>query len=293
MIRRQRTLEEACLSEFDPPIMITRPKRLLTPALFCSPHSGSHYPADFISRSDQPLSSLRRNEDAFIDALFSKAPEYGAPLLAARFPRCFLDVNRAEDELPQKWLPRGETATVRAQSGLGIIPTVLGENQPIYRRPLKPSVIKARIDALYHPYHNALKSLIADARHHFGRALLIDCHSMPGFAISGARRADIILGDRYGTSCHPDTIAGVEALFTQRGYSVARNYPYAGSYVTSHYGQPHEGAEAIQIEINRDLYLNPVTLKPKRGYERLETDLETIIRSIIESENNSALLAAE
>lgn len=293
MIRRQRTLEEACLAEFDPPITVSRPDRCLTPAIFCSPHSGHHYPADFISRSDQPLLNLRKNEDAFIDHLFAPAPKYGAPLLTARFPRCFLDVNRAEDELPQKWLPRGETATVRAESGLGIIPTVLGEHQPIYKRPLRPSVIKARIETLYRPYHDALRSLIMEARAQFGHALLIDCHSMPGFAISGARRADIILGDRYGTSCHPDTITRLEALFTNRNYSVARNYPYAGSYVTSHYGQPHEGVEALQIEINRDLYLNPVTLKPKRSYERLEADLEAIIQSVIEGEESPELLAAE
>lgn len=292
-MRRQKTLEEACLSEFDPPVTLLRPKETLTPLIFCSPHSGRHYPADFISRSDQTLATLRRNEDAFIDELFAPVTGCGAPLLSARFPRCFLDVNRAADELPQKWLPRGVKATLRADSGLGVIPSVLGENLPIYKRTLKASVVKARLDALYYPYHGALKSLIDEAREKFGRALLIDCHSMPGFSISGSRRADIILGDRYGTSCHPNTIARVEALFSQRHYSVSRNYPYAGSYVTSHYGQPHEGVEALQIEINRDLYLNPVTLKPKRGYERLASDIKGIVQEVTKPDDIRDALAAE
>ncbi len=293
MIRRQRHLEEACLAEFDPPIALTLPETRESCAIFCSPHSGNHYPADFISRSDQPLSGLRRNEDAFIDKLFAPTAIYGAPLLAARFPRSFVDVNRAEDELPQKWLPRGQTATMRADSGLGVIPLALGQNQPIYRRPLRASAVKARIETLYRPYHAALRALLRESQEQFGRALLVDCHSMPGFSISGTRRADIILGDRYGTSCRPETISRIEALFTALQYSVTRNYPYAGSYVTSHYGQPHDGVEALQIEINRDLYLNPVTLKPKRDYERLAEDLDVIIRGIISSEPASSLMAAE
>ncbi len=286
-------MEEACLEAFDPPITLIRPSVLAAPTIFCSPHSGRIYPQEFTARSGQSLASLRRNEDAFIDSLFGDVPSLGAPFLAARFPRCFLDVSRAEDELPQKWLPRGEFATARAQAGLGLIPLVLGEGLPIYRRALKPSAVQPRIDSLYRPYHSALKGLRQEAMDEFGEALIIDCHSMPGFTPSGTRRADVILGDRHGTSCHPATIARIEGLFVAKNYSVARNYPYAGSYITSHYGQPLDGVEAIQIEINRDLYLNPVTLERKKGYKTLEEDLFDISKAIIRGSQTKALLAAE
>ena len=293
MIRRQRHFEAACLAEFEPPITLTLPEAARAPVVFCSPHSGQHYPADFIARSDQPLASLRRNEDAFIDVLFAPAAQMGAPLLSARFPRVFVDVNRAPDELPSAWLGRGAETTVRAEAGLGVIPTMLGENRPIYRRTLKPSALQARLDGLYNPYHDALQNLLNAAETEFGHALLLDCHSMPGFSPSGARRADIILGDRYGTSCRPETIATIEALFAACGLHVTRNYPYAGGFVTSHYGQPHENIDAVQIEINRDLYLNPVTLKPKKSYDHLAENIKAIISEIIEEWSPKALMAAE
>lgn len=293
MIRRQKQFETACLTEFDPPIDVRRPQIVRAPVIFCSPHSGRHYPADFLARSHHPLSILRRNEDAFMDDLFAPAASLGAPLLSARFPRSFVDVNRAADELPENWQPRGSETTARARAGLGVIPTLLGENQPIYRRALKSSAAEPRLKALYHPYHNALKTLLEQAKAEFGSVLLIDCHSMPGFSPSGSRRADIILGDRYGTSCMPETMARIEALFTARGLNVTRNHPYAGGYVTSHYGQPYDDVEAIQIEINRDLYLNPVTLKRKRSYDRLAQLLEGVISDIIEGAVPRAVLAAE
>ncbi|MGJ8564575.1 MAG: N-formylglutamate amidohydrolase [Alphaproteobacteria bacterium] len=293
MIRTQNALEQACLSEFTPPISVNRPLELKSPFIFCSPHSGHHYPADFISRSHYPLSHLRQNEDAFIDTLFAPVARQGAPLLAALFPRCFVDVNRAADELPPAWLPRDGTPTLRAAAGLGVIPVALAEGLPIYKRKLKPAVIEPRLKALYHPYHDALKRLIEEMKTHFGHAVIIDCHSMPGFSPSRVRRADVVLGDRYGTSCHPETIALLERLFTEREYSVTRNHPYAGSYVTSHYGQPTNGVQAVQIEINRDLYLNPVTLKPKRGYERLEADIKAITEELILSGSAQNLIAAE
>lgn len=293
MIRKQSSFEQACLKEFTPAIRLERPVTTLSPHIFCSPHSGDHYPTDFISRSHYPLNVLRRNEDAFIDTLFSPAPVNGAPLLSALFPRCFVDVNRAPDELPPAWLPKDKTPTIRAVAGLGVIPTALAEDAPIYKKKLKMSAVEPRLSALYHPYHDALKALIAGMCTQFGCAIIVDCHSMPGFAPSGARRADIVLGDRYGTSCKAETISLIERLFTSKGYSVTRNHPYAGSYVTSHYGQPHSGVEAVQIEINRDLYLNPVTLKPKKTFPELESNLASIISALIESATSRHLIAAE
>lgn len=292
-MRKQNSLEQTCLEAFTPAIRLERPETITSPYIFCSPHSGHHYPADFISRSHYPLNVLRRNEDAYIDTLFSPAYKNGAPLLSARFPRCFVDVNRAPNELPQAWLAKNETPTARAAAGLGVVPTALAENAPIYRRKLKFRAVKPRLEALYYPYHDALKALITDTQARFGHAIIVDCHSMPGFAPSGARRADIVLGDRYGTSCTPETITLIERLFAAKGYSVARNHPYAGSYVTSHYGQPHKGVEAIQIEVNRDLYLNPVTIKPKKTYESLAANLSQIIAELIQAQCEDTMLAAE
>jgi len=172
--------------------------------------------------------------------------------------------------------------TARTQAGLGVIPTHINESMEIYRKPLEKEAALLRLSRLYYPYHNALQDLLSDCVQKFGQALLIDCHSMPGFSSMGARRPDIILGDRFGKSCHPDTLARVQRIFREAGYSVAVNYPYAGGFVTSHYGRPDSGLEAIQIEVNRDLYLNPITLAPKRGYEDLARDFDAILKRIIQ-----------
>lgn len=293
MIWGQKSSEAACLDAFMPPIEIKRPVTLSSPVIFASPHSGNVYPEALLSRTPLPLETLRRNEDAYIDALFAPAPSVGAPLLLAKFPRCFVDVNRGVDEVPQAWSKNPDTSTPRANMGLGVIPTIISDQVPIYSRTLKPSCVTLRLERLYHPYHAALKALIEAAKAQFGRALVIDCHSMPGFAPGGSRRTDIILGDRYGTSCTQDTLCRVERFFTERDYSVTRNYPYAGGYVTSHYGQPQDNVEVVQIEINRDLYLNPVTLKPKRGYDKLEENLSEIIKDIICETPFETLMAAE
>lgn len=293
MLGQEKSKEAACLSAFSPPIRVTQPRRAHSPLIFASPHSGHIYPDAFVSRSRLPLSELRRNEDAYIDTLFSSAPHQGAPLLQALFPRCFVDVNRAPDELSRDYLPAGRDTTLRARMGLGVVPSQISENRPIYKRPLKAGSITRRIDALYHPYHDALQTLTNKALNTFGRAIIIDCHSMPGFNAARQRRADFILGDRYGTSCHPDTIDCIQARLMALGYSVSRNHPYAGGFVTSHYGQPNTGVETIQIEINRDLYLNPVKMTAKSGYDQLARNLQTFIGQLIEDFSPRIAIAAE
>lgn len=264
--------------------------------VFASPHSGSIYPKDLLSRVKLSPHQIRRNEDIYIDHLFQSAVAAGAPFLRAVFPRVLVDVNRAETELPIHWaeiLDGAELSqpTPRAAAGLGVVPTFLSETQPIYERLPTDADVKARIETLYRPYHAALQDLIDDSLSHFGQALLVDCHSMPGFAAMGSRRPDVILGDRFGTSCHPDTIALFRELFQSAGYSVGVNYPYAGGFVTSHYGRPSDGVEAIQIEMNRDLYVNPVTLSPKSGYVKLMEDLKAITREIVDSSVPQSLAA--
>ena len=277
MIGRRRNLELECIQAFDPPVMVQMPPRVAAPLILASPHSGRVYPDALLERSSLDLSTLRQNEDAYIDELLGFAKHLDIPMISANFPRCYVDVNRAADEIPLSWQKPGNTpSTARAEIGLGVIPTIIADKVPIYKRPLKAKNALARLDGLYHPYHQKLSELIANALGQFGHALLLDCHSMPGFNQLGQRRPDIILGDRHGASCRPNTIAKLEQLFIQAGYSVARNYPYAGGYVTSHYGRPDENMEVIQIEINRDIYLNPVTYMRKNAYGRLAADLKSI-----------------
>jgi len=293
MLGREAALEAECLKAFTPAIRVQRPDVWRSGVIFASPHSGNIYPKTLISRSNLGKQALRRNEDALIEELFAPVVDLGAPLLAAQFPRCFVDVNRAPDELPREWNPEGTDVSPRAEAGLGVIPTMLSESTAIYKKPLSFRAARKRLTALYHPYHDALQDLITEASLGFGTALLIDCHSMPGFAPMGSRRPDIILGDRFGVSCYPETIARIDDIFRTQGYNVTRNYPYAGGYVTQHYGKPRLGIEVLQIEINRDLYLNPVTMKKKRGYDVLAENLKTILAEIIEGHLRRELQAAE
>ena len=256
--------------------------------IFASPHSGAIYPSSLLERANVSSYQLRRNEDIFIDHLFHSAVDAGAPFIRALFPRVVVDVNRAASELPPHWVslidePNAQSSTPRAAAGLGVVPTYLSENLAIYNRLPSPADVKQRLTKLYYPYHAALNDLLNMSMKRFGRALLVDCHSMPGFAPMGSRRPDIILGDRFGTSCHPDTLALFQRLFTQTGYSVGINYPYAGGYTTSHHGKPENGIETIQVEVNRDLYVNPVTLSRKSGYVKLTEDLRNITQDIVTS----------
>lgn len=279
------------LSEMLPGYEICAPENGSGSVIFASPHSGRIYPESFKDSAALSSAQLRRNEDIYIDALFSGTAELGAPLIRALFPRCYIDANRAPSELPKAWAEGVIRETARAKAGLGVIPTHIGERLPIYVTPPSAIEAKARMDLLYHPYHAALSTLVRTSQSRFGQTLLIDCHSMPGFSPMGSRRPDIVLGDRFGRSCHPQTLAFVRRLFQDQGFSVAANYPYAGGFVTDHYGDPPNGVEALQIEINRDLYVNPVTLARKTGYERLSEALHIIAAQIIASRKPEALAA--
>ena len=278
---KENQFEQNCINKFYPPAVIKRAEEWKSGIIFASAHSGSIYPDAFIERTDLAIKQLRRNEDAFITNLFSPAPDLGAPLIEANFPRCFVDVNRASNELPSFWQTDGKIISPRAEIGMGVVPTMLSETINIYSEPLSLTAAKIRIKDLYHPYHDALQGLIDEARSLFGKVLLIDCHSMPGFNTMGSRRSDIILGDRFGKSCSPEIVMLIEKLFQDLGYSVSRNYPYAGGFVTKYYGKPYESANALQIEINRDLYLNPITMDKKPGFTALAKNISLIIHSII------------
>src|SRR5690554_5047597 len=208
--------------------------------IFASPHSGRDYGL-FGGRSVLDPLALRSSEDAFVDQLFAAAPRLGAPLLAARAPRAFVDLNRGPDELDPALIEGlgQRVLNPRIASGLGVIPRVVANGRAIYRGKITAAEAEARLAAFWHPYHDCLAGQIARHRAEFGHAIVIDCHSMPHEALdSGTRRADVVLGDRFGTSAAPEVTARVEAAFAATGLRVARNAPFAGAYVTERYGRP-------------------------------------------------------
>lgn len=267
-----------------------------SPLILASPHSGRTYPQGFLDQTNLPLSQLRLPEDSFVDEILMPLTKFGVPLLHALFPRCYVDVNRSADEIPPENLPKNNAfsrTSPRAHMGLGVIPTHISQGVPIYPRPLSAKQIETRLAALYRPYHNALSDLIEATKTKFGHTVLLDCHSMPGHAVSGKNRADFILGDRFGESCHPDTTNFLHDALETLGYSVTRNIPYAGGYITSHYGRPSQNVQAIQIEINKDLYLNHATLEPHDGMAQLTTHMQTVILALSNQLNTPDAIAAQ
>lgn len=277
------------LARFDPPFEILGAGPARSPLVLASPHSGAIYPPDFVAASRLDAATLRRSEDSHVDALAAPAAAaLGAPLLRARFPRAFLDVNREpfefdtrlfEGEMP----PGANTRSLRVAGGLGVVPRVVGEGLEIYRGRLPVGVGLARVERLHRPYHAALGSLLAQARAAFGAAALIDCHSMPSIATAKAagRRLDVVIGDRYGASADGALAAAVEASFAAEGFRTARNKPYAGGYVTERHGRPEAGIHAIQIEVSRDLYMDERSLAPHAGFPKIAAALLRACRAAL------------
>lgn len=259
-----------------------------TPLVFASPHSGRLYPEDMMSAAALDAVSIRRSEDAFVDDLIAQAPAHGAALITAKFARAYIDLNREPFELDPSMfsdqLPAFARArTARVAAGLGAIARVVSEGQEIYRRKLTFAEARRRIEGAHRPYHEALSGLLAEAQAAHGFAILVDWHSMPAAAAKAASRerpCDIVLGDRFGAACASVLPNQVERELEALGYRVTRNTPYAGGYTTEHYGQPHRGAHALQIEINRGLYLDEATLSPTSGFETLRARIEQLTQAL-------------
>ncbi|MBI3453445.1 MAG: N-formylglutamate amidohydrolase [Rhodospirillales bacterium] len=274
----------------DPPYTVIAPKRQTVPVIYASPHSGSIYPASFVAGSRLDPLTLRRSEDAFVDELFAAAPAGGAPLLKANFPRAYIDPNREAYELdPEMFderLPEFvNTRSPRIGAGLGTIARVVANGAEIYRDKLSFAEATARIEALYRPYHARLAALLEATMARFGACLLVDCHSMPSVGgpmdrDPGRRRVDFVLGDCFGAACAPIVIGTAETFLESRGYTVARNDPYAGGFVTRHYGHPREGRHALQIEINRALYMDETRIEKTAGFQKLADNLVALMRGL-------------
>ena len=267
---------------FARPFRLLRPEQPRSPFLFASPHSGRRYPASLAAASRLDALMLRRSEDAFVDELFAEVTALGAPLLAAEFPRVFLDVNRGMGELDASMFaaPLGvavDVPSARVTAGLGVIPRIVRDGAEIYRGKLAPQEARTRLELLYRPYHQALAALAAETRARFGAAVVVDCHSMP----SGLAAPDIVLGDRYGASASPLLSRLAEEAFISEGFSVTRNAPYAGGHTTTLYGRVHEGVHALQIEINRGLYLDEERITKKPNFEALKLRLTAALTRIM------------
>jgi N-formylglutamate amidohydrolase len=269
---------------------LQQPPQRALPLVVASPHSGAEYPDDFLAAARLDPLTLRRSEDSFVDEIFAAAPELGAPLIAARFPRAYLDANREAWELDPTMfadlLPSFvNVRSPRVRMGLGTIARVVASGEEIYARKLRFAEARSRVEALYYPYHHALRQLADETVALFGGYLLIDCHSMPSAAsaLSGQGGADIVLGDCHGASCAPHLVEAARALLTQRDFTVALNAPYAGGFTTSHYGNPRRGRHALQIEINRALYMDERSYQRKPGFDRLASEMTALVACLGEA----------
>ncbi len=276
-----------------PTFYIDEPVSVVSPVVFASPHSGRLYPAAFLETASANLIDLRRIEDAYVDRLLAGVHLNGVPVICGLIGRAVIDLNRAESEMDPAMFADplavwAANRSPRIDAGLGCIPRVASNGVPIYNHKLRRADAETRLEHIHRPYHRALDALLRRAQAMFGQAWLIDVHSMPAENGGTARSPDIIIGDRFGAACRGEFADFVEQLFRDRGYSTARNAPYAGGYATSTHGQPLLGRSALQIEIRRKLYLNEATVEPAEGFLPLRRHLEEIASEICDFARLSA-----
>ena len=274
------------LPRYATPFRLEPPEKMRAPVVFASPHSGNLYPQDMQSALCVPLALVRRTEDAFVDQLFSSVPGQGGLLIAAKYARTVTDLNRDPRELDPGMFSDGVPRacglpTARVEAGLGCLPRVAARGEAIYARLLTRAEGEARLAGIHDVYHQCLATELASLKERHGQAFLIDCHSMPSTQPGRRNLADIVLGDRFGSSCDPRLTSRIERAFRGLGLSVARNAPYAGGYTTRRYGRPKRGFHAIQIEINRGLYMNEDTVTQSAGFEPLQQKLSDVVTEIL------------
>lgn len=266
---------------------LIRPGNRTTSVIFASPHSGRQYPAEFLRAIALDEQAVRSSEDAFVDQLFDTGPAFGAPFLLANAPRAYVDLNRSADELDPALIDgiRRVAHNPRVASGLGVIPRVVANGRPIYRGKITVTEAQTRIARYWRPYHDMLQVLIDESHARFGEAILIDCHSMPHEALenigpSGARRPDVVLGDRFGAAASAPVMERIEAAFAAAGLRTVRNMPFAGAYITQHYGRPSRRQHAIQIEVDRALYMDERSITPSSGFAAFRKVMTGIVAEL-------------
>ena len=279
---------------------VLHPDRNRSCVVFASPHSGRDYSWSFLRTTVLDEHAIRSSEDAFVDQLFECAAEFGSPFIRAGAPRAYVDLNRSSDELDPALIEgvRRQGHNPRVASGLGVIPRVVANGRAIYRGKMTRSEADRRIQTYWHPYHEKLQELLDAAHRRHGQAVLIDCHSMPheamdGVARSGMRRPDIVLGDRFGAAASGEVVDRVEAAFAAAGFAVTRNTPFAGAYITQAYGRPSRGQHAVQVEIDRSLYMNEALIRPNGDYEAVQAALRQVVSEVALIGQGRVPLAAE
>ncbi|MGJ8545653.1 MAG: N-formylglutamate amidohydrolase [Sulfitobacter sp.] len=279
---------------------VVHPDNKLSCVVFASPHSGRDYPWSFLRRTLLDEHTIRSSEDAFVDLLFNCAPQYGASFIAAGAPRAYVDLNRAQDELDPALIEgaRGQRRNPRIASGLGVIPRVVANGRAIYRGKITPQEAEARLEKVWRPYHAKLGAMLAACRARHGQAVLIDCHSMPheamdGVVWGGAPRPDVVLGDRFGAAASGEVTAFVQAAFRAEGFTVVRNTPFSGAYITEAYGKPAQQQHAVQVEIDRSLYMNEALVRPNGDFEAVQAALRRVVAQVAQIGEGRMPLAAE
>jgi N-formylglutamate amidohydrolase len=270
---------------------ILAPAQWVVPIVFNSPHSGTLLPEGFLQQSRLSAAALRKSEDSFIDEMFSGCLNLGAPLLRANVARAYIDLNREPYELDGRMFHETlpgymNPGSSRVACGLGTIPKLVAEGEDIYRGKISLSDAIARIETIYRPYHRTLTELLNECFNATGFSLLIDCHSMPSSAVhtqkfSPEPKVDVVLGDRFGAACNSDIANEAERLLTAEGLRVVRNRPYAGGFITETYGAPRNNRHALQIEINRSLYMNEERLEKTSAFGQIQSALNRVIESLI------------
>ena len=273
------------MSQAEPAYILKTGTGLSAPIVFASPHSGQIYPPDMREALRVPLTDLQRIEDAFVDELFSVVTNHGASLLTAQYARSYVDLNRNPDELDiamfKGGLPRPAMRnSTRVEAGLGCLPRIGASGEPIYGRKLSLSEGEHRLSHVHDAYHDALSAELDHKRAIWGQAILIDCHSMPSKQPGRGVLPDIVLGDRFGASCTSHLMQAAERAFRQRGYNVAKNAPYAGGYTTCRYGRPRKQVHALQIEINRGLYMDEVHVEKSHRFYEVQANMNVITAEI-------------
>lgn len=279
---------------------VLHPEKRTSCVVFASPHSGRDYPRSFLRKTILDEHSIRTSEDAFVDQLFDCAPQFGASFLKAGAPRAYVDLNRNVDELDPA-LIEGVCSggnNPRIASGLGVIPRVVAGGRSIYSGKISHDEAQRRITQYWRPYHEMLQKLLDNARQRHGQAVLIDCHSMPheatnGVAKSGIRRPDVVLGDRFGASATGEVVDQLEAAFVDAGFVVTRNAPFAGAYITQAYGRPSKGQHAVQVEIDRSIYMNEQLIRPNGNFEAVQAALRDVVQEAAMIGQGRIPLAAE
>lgn len=282
------------------PYQLNMPQNRSTSVVFASPHSGRNYSWSFLQQTILDQTAVRSSEDAFVDTLFGAVPSFGAPLLLATAPRAYVDLNRNSDELDPALIDGVHKTSYnpRVASGLGVVPRVVSNGRAIYHGKIPYADAQMRLARYWAPYHTTLETLMEQSHQMFGEAILIDCHSMPHEAIKsatrrGVPRAEIVLGDRFGAAANSDVVDQIEAAFKGAGLRVARNAPFAGAYVTQRYGRPSRHQHAVQVEIDRALYMDEQTIQPNSNFENFQRMISAVAKEIVQIGAIKLPLAAE